>query len=111
MKSWFLIPVLVLLVGGCASVTPKGDSWTGRDKFHHFWVSGAISGIATAVVKDQDEDNADVFPVAIGVTLSFGIAKETHDVFISGSGWSWKDLVWDLAGALTGYAIVDAIEP
>ncbi len=22
-----------------------------------------------------------------------------------GSGWSWKDFVWDVAGATTGYAI------
>jgi len=87
----------------------QDDSWTGRDKFHHFWVSGVISGGAAAILKDQDVDDADQLPIAVGVALSFGVAKETYDIHARG-GWSWKDLAWDIVGALTGFAVVEALD-
>ncbi len=44
---------------------------------------------------------------AIGLmfSLSLGASKELWDSRPEGSGWSWKDFVWDVAGATTGYAI------
>ena len=37
--------------------------------------------------------------------VSLGATKELWDSRPAGSGWSWKDLAWDLAGATTGYAL------
>ncbi len=38
-------------------------------------------------------------------SLSFGVGKEWFDSRHDGSGWSWKDLAWDVAGASSGIAL------
>ena len=45
---------------------------------------------------------------AIGLmfSVSLGASKELWDSRPSGSGWSWKDFAWDVAGATTGYALM-----
>ncbi|RMS65917.1 hypothetical protein ALP65_00932 [Pseudomonas aeruginosa] len=35
----------------------------------------------------------------LSFSLAFGVGKEFYDSRSAGSGWSWKDLAWDLAGA------------
>ncbi|MGP4871521.1 hypothetical protein ACTXQV_05590, partial [Klebsiella pneumoniae] len=44
---------------------------------------------------------------AIGLmfSVSLGASKELWDSRPAGSGWSWKDFAWDVAGATTGYAV------
>ena len=109
MRHQVAIPILISCLCGCASMVPQDDPWTGRDKFDHFWVSGVISSATTAIAKDQDIDDSDQFAVAMGVTLSFGVSKEAYDIRVQ-RGWSWKDIVWDIAGALTGFALVEAAD-
>lgn len=45
--------------------------------------------------------------VVIGLMffLSFGVLKEFWDSCLEGSGWSWKDFVWDVVGVIIGYVI------
>ncbi|EMH7247232.1 hypothetical protein ACQUPK_005704, partial [Escherichia coli] len=38
-------------------------------------------------------------------SVSLGASKELWDSRPEGSGWSWKDLAWDVAGASTGYTV------
>jgi putative lipoprotein len=112
MHAWLkILPLLfALLTAGCASSGFANDNWLGRDKFHHFWVSGLISGAATETALQNGNDNPESLAIAVGVTFTIGAAKEWHDCFFGTTGWSWKDLCWDIAGSLTGYALVTALD-
>lgn len=37
--------------------------------------------------------------------VSLGVLKEFWDSCFEGSGWSWKDLVWDVVGVSIGYIV------
>lgn len=37
--------------------------------------------------------------------VSLGALKEFWDSRFEGSGWSWKDLVWDVVGVSIGYIV------
>ncbi|HOP26188.1 MAG TPA: hypothetical protein PK991_05280 [Candidatus Sabulitectum sp.] len=78
--------LLVMFLSGCAAVNSM-DGW------NHFAFSAAVSSVGTA---------ASSKPVgAAGVTFALGLAKETYDHF-RGTGFSWKDLLFDLSGSLAG---------
>ena len=36
------------------------------------------------------------------MAVSFGAGKELYDRNVKNTYWSWKDLAWDLAGAVAG---------
>ncbi|SFN50790.1 putative lipoprotein [Xenorhabdus japonica] len=36
---------------------------------------------------------------------SIGTAKELYDSRPSGTGWSWHDIAYDIAGAIAGYSL------
>ncbi|EIP4374663.1 hypothetical protein LRV76_005075, partial [Escherichia coli] len=38
-------------------------------------------------------------------SVGLGASKELWDSRPEGSGWSWKDFTWDVAGATTGYTV------
>lgn len=94
MKSIF---ASLLVMVGVAAYSPAfaQDTWTGSDKKLHFGVSFVL-GYATG---NQWPDNK---PLAIGVAMIPGILKEVADSQKGGSGFSSKDLVWDLVGATLG---------
>lgn len=95
---------------GCATASPRNDSWFGRDKAKHFLAAGVISGTAAVIADKRGMDNDESFYFAFGITLSIGAGKEAYDLKIRKTGWSWKDLVWDTFGALAGYGIVQAVD-
>lgn len=99
-----LIPILSvsLLLCGCGTMLQKNDSWLGQDKLKHFVASGVIAGAGMIIADNNDRGDRESFPIVIGVTLSVGAAKEAYDLGIAGHGWSWKDFVWDVLGALSG---------
>lgn len=95
-----------LLLTGCATFREskaEEDQWWAVDKAQHFTLSVA-SGFGTTW--SARALGADPVPAAAGgftITLSGGLLKELWDATAAtGSGWSWKDLTWDLAGATLG---------
>lgn len=85
---------------------PAPDRWTGPDKWRHLVASaiahGAVYSVARAAGVAPDRAQGIAVPVALGV----GLAKELRDRRPGGSGFSGRDLAWDLAG--TGLAAVGA---
>ncbi len=74
------------------------DSWSGQDKAQHFIASAMLSAAG-----NEYSDRSAMFGLMFSVSL--GASKELWDSRPKGSGWSWKDLAWDVAGASTGYTV------
>lgn len=97
----FLI-VLSLHAHAVGSATPH-DSWLGADKIKHFFLSAFIESVTYSGLRLARVDRGTALPVAAGVTMSLGVAKEVHDRATEGL-FSLGDLTWDAAG--TGAAAV-----
>lgn len=94
-----LVLLMVLCCTGCTHMA--NDSWTGKDKAEHF-VSSAVLSAAGSAYGDKQYWSASF---GLMFALSLGAAKELYDSREGGSGWSWKDFSWDVAGAATGYTL------
>ena len=90
--------ISALLLSGCATVNHPDDSWFSRDKAYHFAAASAIGAGATWAA--GGDDAAPV--IGVGIAVSFGAGKELYDRNVKNTYWSWKDLAWDLAGAVAG---------
>ncbi len=75
------------------------DSWSGQDKAQHFIASAMLSAAGNEYSQHQgmSRDRSAMFGLMFSVSL--GASKELWDSRPEGSGWSWKDLAWDVAGA------------
>ena len=99
--------ITVLLCGfilsGCSHMAQ--DKWSGQDKAQHFIASAMLSAAGNEYAQHQglNRDRSAAFGVIF--SLSLGASKELWDSRPDGSGWSWKDFAWDVAGAATGYAL------
>ncbi|HGX6404824.1 TPA: YfiM family lipoprotein [Shigella dysenteriae] len=93
----------LLLLSGCSHM--DNDSWSGQDKAQHFIASAMLSAAGNEYSQHQgmSRDRSAMFGLMFSVSL--GASKELWDSRPEGSGWSWKDLAWDVAGASTGYTV------
>ncbi|XBS71814.1 YfiM family lipoprotein [Acerihabitans sp. KWT182] len=101
----YKITVLMPLIGCSACAHMAQDSWTGRDKAAHFVSSAALAMAGSAAAEHQNASPARSRNIGFAFSLSLGAAKEGYDSRAAGSGWSWKDFAWDVAGAATGFSI------
>lgn len=84
-----------LVLGALVTMNPAhADSFGTPDKVKHFAVSAALGAAATVATKSDSK--------AIALALAPGLAKELYDARKGGSGFSWRDLVADAAGAYLG---------
>ncbi|MEO3739360.1 putative lipoprotein [Kosakonia oryzendophytica] len=92
-----------LLLTGCSHMA--NDNWSGQDKAQHFLGSAMLSAAGNEVAQHQgiSRDRSAIFGLMFSVSL--GASKELWDSRPAGSGWSWKDFAWDVAGATTGYTV------
>ena len=93
----------LFLLTGCSHMAQ--DEWHGQDKAQHFLASAMLSAAGNEYAQHQgySQDRSATFGVMFSLTL--GASKELWDSRPAGSGWSWKDFAWDVAGATTGYAV------
>lgn len=98
-----LIPFAVLFLSGCSHLA--NDHWSGQDKAQHFIASAMLSAAGNEYARHQGVSPDRSAAIGLMFSLSLGASKELWDSRPEGSGWSWKDFVWDVAGATTGYAI------
>ena len=81
------------------------DPWLSQDKFLHFSVSAAITGVAYRMnVRTFDMELSTAKTVSISLTSLIGFGKELFDKRTKGH-FSWKDLLWDGAGIAAGYVL------
>lgn len=101
----WLVGILLVFCCGCAGNNRRSDPWFGSDKVYHFCGGALIGGGTTALAEHNGWSEGKARSLAFGVTLSLGMLKETYDLTIKKTFWSWKDLLWTAAGALTGNLI------
>ena len=105
--TWVIL--LVTTFSGYAGSNHRSDPWFGVDKVYHFCGGAVIGGGTTAIAEHNGWSEGEARCLAFGITLPLGAAKETYDLTVKKTGWSWKDLIWTAAGTLTGNLIATSI--
>ncbi|ADP09867.1 MULTISPECIES: YfiM family lipoprotein [Erwinia] len=95
--------ITLLCCSGCTHLAK--DEWTGQDKAQHFLSSAFFAAAGNAYGERQNWNQSRSAGFGVLFSISLGVAKELYDSRAGGTGWSWKDLSWDVAGAATGYAL------
>lgn len=98
-----LMLTCVLCLTGCAHMA--NDQWSGQDKAQHFIASAMLSAAGNEYAQHQGYSRDRSATYGLMFSVSLGASKELWDSRPAGSGWSWKDFAWDVAGATTGYAV------
>lgn len=103
-----LLPLTLALLanGGCSHYAH--DRWTGQDKVEHFIGSAVLAAAGSAYAERQGASEPARRNVGLLFSLSLGLVKEAYDSRPAGSGWSWRDFSWDVAGALAGYTLYES---
>jgi putative lipoprotein len=99
---------MIALVGAfaCGCASKPADPWWGRDKAAHFTVSAALSAAMTHLAMEAGESGPRAHAEAVAAVLVLGAGKEAYDSRSGGTGWSWRDMSWNLLGALLGGVLV-----
>ncbi|BCL76520.1 hypothetical protein JHS3_22560 [Jeongeupia sp. HS-3] len=89
----------------CAFEFADPDPWRGSDKVAHFSVSSALGAGGAEVASESG------YPRFYGVLLATvpGVAKEVLDGIQRDNDFSYKDLLFDLAGAISGAYLGDTV--
>ena len=94
MKDFVISAILVaLFLGG--SPFPKNDPWFAKDKSLHFSVSFTLYNFFYVGTGDKN--------TSLELTLAVGVFKELVDLTIRKTGFSYKDLLYDMFGALLAH--------
>lgn len=83
------------------------DNWFGKDKIKHFTASFYLAAASRWLGRHRYNipQGEDIW-VGIGFSFSVGVLKEIHDKKDYGL-FSWKDIVYDLFGALCGAILLN----
>ena len=84
----------------------SGDHWLSPDKVKHFFVSSFVESVAYGALRYARVDRGPALAGAAAATVVAGVGKEAYDAH-AGSGFSARDLTWDLAGAAAAAALLD----
>jgi putative lipoprotein len=78
----------------------------GQDKARHFVAAAALSALATDQAQQRGLAEGPSRARALGVVIVLGSAKEAHDTKKPNSFWSWRDMAWNILGAVVGNLLV-----
>ena len=103
-----LVAAVLLLQAGCAGFRTCSDSWLGPDKAKHFAAGFVVGAGGALAARDLEPEEA----AAIGWTaaMAAGLGKETYDLRVKGTCWSWQDVFWDFLGASAGASLAAALD-
>jgi len=102
--AFVLLCAALCSTAGCAASVCK-DAWLGPDAARHFAASFAIAAGTSTLAGHAGWAPASSAAVGLGVVAAAGAVKETADLKVSKTCWSWKDLAWDLFGGAIGTAV------
>ena len=99
-----LVAAVLLLQAGCAGFRTCNDAWWGPDKAKHFAAGFALAAGGTALAANELDPEA----AAAGggsAAMAAGLGKETYDLRVKDTCWSWQDVFWDFLGASAGASL------
>ncbi|MCP9268596.1 YfiM family lipoprotein [Xenorhabdus sp. XENO-1] len=100
----------LLFTTACSNMYQANDNWTGKDKAQHFLFSAAMAAAGNAYGERQNWTHRESAQFGLLLSISFGAAKEFYDSRPPGTGWSWRDFVYDVAGAMAGYSLYQSLK-
>lgn len=96
---------LLIVMTGCSGFHWSNDNWQGKDKAQHFAFSAAMAAAGNAYADKQNMQHRQAAQFGMLFSISLGAAKELYDSRPAGTGWSWHDFAYDVAGAVAGYTL------
>ncbi len=106
-----LITSLILFnLSGCSGAHWANDNWKGKDKAQHFLFSAGAAAAANAYADRQNMSHRQAAQFGILFSIGLGAAKELYDSRPAGTGWSWHDFTYDIAGAIAGYSLYQSMK-
>jgi uncharacterized protein YfiM (DUF2279 family) len=81
------------------------DNWFGMDKFWHWLLSFSLVGSSYQLIHNRlDISDPEALIISVSSTFGLGVLKELYDLW-QYHLFSYKDLVYDILGIITGYMI------
>ncbi|EKT59446.1 YfiM family lipoprotein [Providencia sneebia] len=109
-KLFSLLLISLFFTTGCSGFHWANDNWQGKDKAQHFAFSAAAAIGANAYADKQNWQHRKAAQFGLLFSISLGAAKELYDSRPAGTGWSWHDFAYDVAGAITGYSLYQSLK-
>ncbi|SUC24958.1 lipoprotein [Proteus vulgaris] len=100
----------IIALTGCQSFHFANDNWRGKDKAQHFLFSMVASAGANAYADHQNYGYKEGVLIGLSFSISLGAAKELYDSRPEGTGWSWHDFAYDVAGAAAGTLLYQQVK-
>ncbi len=105
-----IFSLLIFSITGCSGFHWSNDNWQGKDKAQHFAFSAAMAATGNAYADKQNIQHRDAAIFGILFSVSLGAAKELYDSRPAGTGWSWHDFAYDVAGSIAGYSLYQSLK-
>lgn len=107
---FYAFAILLFSTTGCSNLHWANDNWKGKDKAQHFAFSAGMAIAGNAYADKQNWQHRDAAQFGILLSVSLGAAKEFYDSRPAGTGWSWHDFAYDVAGAVAGYSLYNTLK-
>ncbi|HDN2513320.1 TPA: YfiM family lipoprotein [Providencia rettgeri] len=105
-----IICSLMLSTTACSGFHWSNDNWKGKDKAQHFAFSAAMAAAGNAYADRQNMSHRHAAQFGLLFSISLGAAKELYDSRPEGTGWSWHDFAYDVAGSVAGYTLYQSLK-
>lgn len=99
---------LTLQMGAPPPSQPPVDRWFAEDKMKHFVASFVITSVSASAARFAGADARTSMVIGAGVGATAGFAKEISDRRTPTGMFSYRDILWDIAGIAAAAAVVDA---
>jgi uncharacterized protein YfiM (DUF2279 family) len=83
---------------------PFVDRWFSADKWVHLTISAAVASAACRASGYLVRRRVACVLAGLAVASAAGVAKEVSDLYL-GQDFSYKDVVWDVVGAVVGVGL------
>jgi uncharacterized protein YfiM (DUF2279 family) len=104
-----LVALCVLPARSSAGAT-AGDDWLGEDKAKHFAACFTLAGAGYgggALLFEAPETR---WLTGAGLAMGAGLGKELYDSRRGGTGFSFKDMSWNVVGTATGLGVAYLVD-
>ena len=98
-----LLGAVLWSTAGCAAPVCK-DAWLGPGRAEHFAASFVVGAGVSTLAGHAGWAPGSSAALGLGAVAVGGAVKETVDVKVAQTCWSWKDLAWELLGGAVGAA-------